>query len=195
MDTMWKARAALVTLCILGAPVLRAQHPQVRDGFWIGFGLGYGPFDASCSGCPSFNSESGFTGHLRLGGTLKPNVLLGGDIVAWAKSANGLDELGGNTTATVYYYPMVRSGLFLKGGVGLSLYDLSPTNSGSGADGTGVGFTIGAGYDLRVGRNISLTPVGNFLFGSVGDIQQNGATILTGWKQTILEFGLDVTFH
>jgi hypothetical protein len=37
--------------------------------------------------------------------------------------------------------------------------------------------------------------VGNFLFGSVGDIQRGGATILTGWKQTIIEFGLDVTFH
>lgn len=195
MSTTRKARAALATLLALGATALWAQHPQVRDGFWIGFGLGYGPFDASCSGCPSMNSESSFTGHLRLGGTLKPNVLLGGDIVAWTKSANGLDEVGGNTTATVYYYPMVRSGLFLKGGVGIALYDLSPNNSGSGVDGTGVGFTIGAGYDLRVGRNISLTPVGNFLFGSVGDIQQNGATLLTGWKQTILEFGLDVTFH
>lgn len=195
MDAIRKLTAALAAVFVLGAPALRAQHPQVRDGFWIGFGLGYGPFDASCSGCLSINSESGFTGHLRLGGTLKPNVLLGGDIVAWTKSADGFDELGGNTTATVYYYPMVRSGLFLKGGVGLSLYDISPTNSGSGADGTGVGFTIGAGYDLRVGRNISLTPVGNFLFGSVGDIQQNGATVLTGWKQTILEIGLDVTFH
>lgn len=195
MSAIRKTRAALALLFVLGAPVLWAQHPQVRQGFWIGFGLGYGPFDASCTGCGSITSKSDFTGHLRLGGTFRPNVLLGGDIVAWTKSANGFDELGGNTTATVYYYPMVRSGLFLKGGVGVALYDLSPTNSGSGAEGTGVGFTIGAGYDLRVGRNISLTPVGNFLFGSVGDIQQNGATILRGWKQTIIEFGLDVTFH
>lgn len=195
MDTMWRARAALVGLFVLGSPALRAQHPQVRDGFWIGFGLGYGPFNPSCDGCPSSNSESSFTGHLRLGGTLRPDVLLGGDIVTWTKSQGGTDEIGGNVTATVYYYPMVRSGFFLKGGAGIAYYSLSANNSGSGADGAGVGFTIGAGYDLRVGRNISLTPVGNFLFGSVGDIQRSGATILTGWKQTIIEFGLDVTFH
>jgi hypothetical protein len=194
MDTMWKARAALVTLCILGAPGLRAQHPQVRDGFWIGFGLGYGPLKASCDGCGS-SSESSFTGHLRLGGTLKPDVLLGGDIVTWTKSQSGIDEIGGNVTAAAYYYPMVRSGVFLKGGVGIAYYSVSPSNSGSGTDGAGVGFTIGAGYDLRVGRNISLTPVGNLVYGSVGDLQLNGATFLTGWKQTILEFGLDVTFH
>jgi outer membrane autotransporter protein len=98
-------------------------------------------------------------------------------------------------TAATYYYPMVRSGFFVKGGVGIAFFSTSPNNSGAGTDGAGVGFTIGAGYDLRVGRNISITPVGNFLFGSVGDLQRGGAAILTGWKQTIIEFGLDVTFH
>jgi hypothetical protein len=194
MDTMRKARAALVTLFILGAPMLWAQHPQVRDGFWIGFGLGYGRFDPSCTGC-SPNSESSFTGHVRLGGTMRPDVLLGGDIVTWTKSQGGTDDVGGNVTAAAYFYPMVRSGFFLKGGVGIAFFSTSPNNSGSGADGAGVGFTVGAGYDLRVGRNISLTPVGNLVYGSVGDLQVNGATFLRGWKQTLIEFGLDVTFH
>jgi hypothetical protein len=190
-----KIRIAMATLLALGVSGLWAQHPQVRDGFWIGFGFGYGPFKPSCAGCGPLNSQSSFTGHLRLGGTLQPNVLLGGDIVAWSKSANGIDDVGGNTTATVYFYPKVRSGFFLKGGVGLALFSESRNNSGAGADGVGVGCTLGAGYDLRVGRNISLTPVGNFLYGAVGDIQVNGGTIRSGWKQTILEFGLDVTFH
>lgn len=195
MHTLWNVRAALVTLCIVGAPALWAQHPQVRDGFWIGFGLGYGPLDPSCTGCGSLDSRSSFTGHLRLGGTLRPDVLLGGDIVTWTKSANGVDDVGGNVTAAAYFYPKVRSGFFLKGGVGIAFFSTSPNNSGAGADGAGVGFTIGAGYDLRVGRNISLTPVANLLYGSVGDLQVNGGTVQQGWKQTILEFGLDVTFH
>lgn len=194
MDVIRKVPAALAMFLALGAPALWAQHPQVRDGFWIGFGLGYGRFDPSCTGC-SPNSESSFTGHLRLGGTLRPDVLLGGDIVTWTKSEGGTDDVGGNVTAATYYYPMVRSGFFVKGGVGIAFFSTSPNNSGASTDGAGVGFTIGAGYDLRVGRNISITPVGNFLFGSVGDLQRGGAAILTGWKQTIIEFGLDVTFH
>lgn len=122
-------------------------------------------------------------------------MLLGGHIVSWTKSANGVDEIGGNVTAAAYFYPMERSGFFLKGGAGIAYFSTSPSNSGAGADGAAVGFTIGLGYDLRVGRNISLTPVGNLLYGSVGDLQLNGGTVLRGWKQTIIEFGLDVTFH
>lgn len=194
MRTVSKALTALLLFSVSGT-MLRAQHPQVRSGFWIGFGLGYGPLDPSCNGCVPLNSENSFTGHLRLGGTLQPRVLLGGDIVTWARSANGVDDVGGNMTAAAYFYPMVRSGLFVKGGVGIAFFSTSPNNSGSGADGAGAGFTIGAGYDVRVGRNISLTPVGNLVYGSVGDLQRNGGTIVRGWKQTILEFGLDVTFH
>jgi Outer membrane protein beta-barrel domain len=193
MNLVRKSLPALAAMLLLGAASLRAQHPQVREGFWIGFGLGYGPFDVSCTGCGSVNSESNFTGHLRLGGTLKPNLLLGGDMVAWAKSEAGLDQVAGNITAAAYYYPMERSGLFLKGGVGFASYHAS--GGGNTADGNGVGITLGAGYDIRVGRNISITPVGSFLFGSVGDIQVDGTTIASGWKQTIFEFGLDVTFH
>ncbi len=192
MKSFQQSVSAFAILMILGATTLSAQHPQERKGFWIGFGLGYGPFKPSCDGCGTVDSKSSFTGHLRLGGTLRPNVLLGGDVVAWTKSESGVTDVGGNTTATVYYYPMSQSGLFLKGGVGIAAFE----ESGNGkATGAGVGFTAGAGYDLRVGKSVSLTPVANFLFGSVGDIQSNGTTVVSGWKQTIIEFGLDITFH
>jgi outer membrane protein with beta-barrel domain len=195
MRTDRKVRTVLAALIALGATALWAQHPQVRKGFWIGFGFGYGSLKPSCDGCGTLNSKSSFTGHLRLGGTLSSKVLLGGDIVAWSKSQGGFDDVGGNTTASAYFYPMPESGLFLKGGLGIALFSESPNGGGSSADGTGAGITIGAGYDIRVGRNISLTPVANFLYGSVGDITSSGATVASGWKQTILEVGLDVTFH
>jgi hypothetical protein len=195
MRTNRKIRFVLATLLALGATSLWAQHPQVRRGFWIWFGFGYGPLKPSCDGCGTLNSKSSFTGHLRLGGTLSPKLLLGGDVVAWTKSESGVDDLGGNTTASLYFYPTPQSGLFLKGGVGIAIFSESVSGGGPSADGRGVGFTLGAGYDIRVGRNISITPVGNFLFGSVGDLTSSGTTVVTGWKQTIIEFGLDVTFH
>lgn len=123
-------------------------------------------------------------------------MLLGGDFVAWTKSEGGGTRLLGNATAALYYYPMAASRLFLKAGVGASSFhgEFSGTISAT-ADGGGLGFTLGAGYDVRVGRNISITPVGNFLWGQPGEVKTGNTVVFTRWKHTIFEFGLDVTFH
>jgi hypothetical protein len=175
-------------LALCGAGTASAQHAQTREGFWIGFGFGYGSAHATCNGCGS-TSTGGATGFLKLGGTLSPNVLLGGAVNGWVKSSGGLTERLGNVTGSVYYYPARASGFFVTGGLGFSSYDLS---DGGSITGTGWGFTCGAGYDVRVGRNISLTPVANFAYGGVGDLSDN---FTTGWKQSVIDFGLGITFH
>jgi hypothetical protein len=178
--------AALGVLALCGAGAAAAQHPQTREGFWIGFGFGYGSRHESCDACGS-TTDGGVSSFLKLGGTLSKSVLLGGSVNAWTKSESGLTETLGNVTGSVYYYPAPASGFFLTGGVGFSEYRLS---DGGSVDGTGWGFTVGAGYDLRVGRMISLTPVVNFAYG--GGANPGGAT---GWKQNVIDFGLGVTFH
>ena len=186
---------AVVALLFGCAATLQAQHPQVRDGFWIGFGIGYGSVTASCDGC-SFDSRGSYTGHLRLGGVLSPHLLLGGDIDAWTKSENGTTLTLGNVTAALYYYPVPTSGLFLKGGIGGSAFNGEASSTvTTTADGGGYGFTLGAGYDIRVGRNISITPVASFLWGHVGEVKSGSSVLFTGWKHTIFEFGLDLTIH
>ena len=184
--------AILGVLTVAGARQSAAQHPQTREGFWIGFGFGYGSEKPSCDSCGTIDSKSGFTGFIKLGGTLSKQVLLGGEINAWTKSDSGVTDQLGNVSAAVYYYPAVKSGFFLKGGVGFSTFRES---NNATADGTGVGFLAGLGYDVRVGRNVSLTPVANFYWGAVGDIKSNGTTLLTGWKQHVFDFGLGITFH
>lgn len=195
MRTLWRslAMAALLVLC---GSTAWAQHPQVRKGFWIGFGGGYGSAQFSCDGCGTSTREGSGVGDLRLGGVLSPKLLLGGDIVAWTKKESGATVTVGNVTAAVYYYPATSSGLFLKGGVGASMFhgEVSSTVTAT-ADGKGFGFTFGAGYDLRVGRNISITPVGNFVWGHVGEVKTGSTVLASGWKQNFFEFGLDITFH
>jgi hypothetical protein len=169
-----------------------AQYPQRREGFWIGFGLGYGSANVTCDSCASGDRQGGVTAFLKLGGSPSRNVLIGGAINGWSHSSGGATESVGNVTASVYFYPSAASGLFLTGGLGFSTYytDTSPEVSGMGW-----GFTGGVGYDVRVGRNISLTPAVNFLFGSVGDVEADGSPFATGWKQNVIDFGLGVTFH
>jgi len=98
-----------------------------------------------------------------------------------------------NVTASVYLYPQAKSGFFLTGGLGFSNYYVNSTPS---FDGTGWGFTAGAGYDIRVGRDVSLTPVVNYVYGGVGDVNESGVgRFATGWKQSVIDFGVGVTFH
>ena len=192
MRGVTRVLVSFVGLACLAATTAWAQHPQTREGFWIGFGFGYGSAKPSCDGCGTLDSRGGFTGFLKLGGTLSKRVLLGGEVNAWTKADSGVTDQLGNVSAAVYYYPAVSSGFFLKGGVGFSSFR---EMDGATADGTGVGFVAGLGYDVRVGGNISITPVGNFYFGSVGDLKVSGATNSTGWKQHVFDFGLGITFH
>ena len=177
-----------------------AQHPQVRDGFWVGFGVGFGEAGVSCNSCVSASDGSGVSIYFKIGGTLSHKVLLGGEINALSTSSSlGIPSSGnpetvlGNLSAAVYYYPAVSAGFFLKGGAGFS----SITESGGALtlDGTGWGLLAGVGYDLRVGRNVSLTPVMNFYFGDPGNLTSGNATVITGTSQRVFDIGLGVTFH
>ncbi len=170
-----------------------AGHPQERQGFWIGFGGGYGSADASCNECEGGNREGSFTGFVKLGGTLNPRVLLGVETNAWIKEQEGVT---GSLTGTVTFYPQASSGFFLKGGVGASYVD---TDFGAGTlsvtvSKTGWGVRAGIGYDVRVGRNISITPSANFYYGQPGDLSFEGET-LGNWKQNVFDFVIGITFH
>jgi outer membrane protein with beta-barrel domain len=183
-------------MLMLIASAVRAQYAQRRDGFWIGFGLGYGSANISCDNCTSGPATGGVTGFVKLGGTPSRNVLIGGAINGWSHSSGGATETMGNVTGSIYYYPAVTSGLFLTGGVGFSNYSVDTSPS---VDATGWGFVAGVGYDIRVGRNVSLTPVVNLVFGALGDFDApdsgGGLTRASGWKQNVVDFGLGVTFH
>lgn len=169
-----------------------AQYPQRRDGFWIGFGLGYGSSQVTCDSCQRLPRQGGVTGFLKLGGAPSRNLLIGAALNGWAHSDGTATETMANITGSIYLYPRARSGFFVTGGVGLSTYHINSTPSW---DGTGWGWTAGAGYDLRYGRDVSLTPVVNYTWGDVGDVNLASATVFTGWRQNVLDVGLGVTFH
>jgi hypothetical protein len=183
---------------MLASPAAWAGHPQVRNGFWIGVGAGYGSasVEASCEGCESEKREGAISGFVKLGGTLNEHVLLGAESNVWAKEEEDVTLLLGSVTGTVTFYPRASSGFFLKGGAGFSYVDMQEKSGDVtvSIDKVGWGVLLGAGYDLRVGRNVSLTPCINYHFGKPGDLTANGET-LPGWKQDVVSFELGITFH
>jgi len=186
---------ALIVLFV--ASTASAGHPQERQGFWIGFGGGYGSADASCDDCDGEGREGSYTAFIKLGGTLNERVQLGFEGNGWIKEQEGVTLTLGSATGTVTFYPQASSGFFLKGGVGVSFVDtdfkvgsLSVTVSK-----TGWGVLAGLGYDLRVGSNVSLTPCVNYYYGKPGDLDFGDGETLAGWKQNVVAFEIGITFH
>src|ERR1051325_11624707 len=137
-------RVAVLLAGLWGAAsAARAQYPQRRDGFWIGFGLGYGSSQVTCDSCRRVSRQGGGTGFLKLGGAPSRNLLIGAALNGWAHSAGGVTgflKLGvapsrdlligaalngwahsdvsatesmANVTASLYLYPRRRSGFFV----------------------------------------------------------------------------------
>src|SRR2546422_11322911 len=89
---------ALLAVLSCAAAAARAQYPQRRDGFWIGFGLGYGAANITCDNCVDSSSVGGITGFVKLGGAPSQNLLIGGTINASAPTNAGPTETNAHVT-------------------------------------------------------------------------------------------------
>jgi len=173
-----------------------AQGPSGRHGFWFGFGFGLGSLGRTCDACDNVPSESGPTAFVRLGATPDEQMLIGVELDGWRKKVEGSTITSGSALVVFSLYPSRASSLFLKGGLGASLYrqDAPVKPASDTAQTTGFGLTVGIGYDVSVGTHVYLTPVANFVFGSLGNIRPGGV-FTPGVQQTLLQLALGVTFH
>jgi hypothetical protein len=79
-------------------------------------------------------------------------VLFGGEVLVWFRDTLTEHQGRTNVTATAMVYPSSNGGAFLKGGFGTA------TRVRAGIARTGIGTTLGTGYDLKIGRNLYVTP-------------------------------------
>ena len=173
-----------------------APRPQTRQGFTAAVGLGYGSAALSCDGCAN-DRESGVGVRLLLGGALKPNLILAGEIEGWSKELEGGTVTLAWVSFVAQWYPAAARGVFVKGGVGLSGASLEARNglASSKLETAGPGLVVGAGYDIRVGKNFSLTPFADFLFAARADAKVSGNSTNQKLGGNLLHVGLAATWH
>jgi hypothetical protein len=180
----------LLSLLVLGVAV--PAGAQQRHGLWLRIGLGYGTANTSCDQCDAGPRLGGVTGSLEIGGTLNPHLRIGGFAEGWSHGAGDATELMSTIGAALYYYPVRTAGLFFKGGAGFSGYHASTFPA---IDGTGWGLIVGAGYEARVARSVSLVPFVDYVYGGVGELDYaDGTPFATGWNQNFVSIGLSVAF-
>ncbi|NOT06667.1 MAG: hypothetical protein HOP28_00520 [Gemmatimonadales bacterium] len=172
----------MLAAAVFASTTAQAQsesRPQTRNGFWIGFGLGYGSL-----GCEDCDDRAGAgSAYFKLGGTVSQRLLIGGEFNGWTKKESGVTLSYSHASGVVYFYPSARGGLYLKGGAGIATIRLDAGPFGDGST-TGAGIILGIGYDARVGRNFSLTPYFNMMGGS-----------FDGGSANMAQFGLGFSWH
>jgi hypothetical protein len=171
--------AVAATLLLASGPLCAQEEAPAnknqRDGFFIGFGFGYGSL--SLEGADG--TEGGLSGMLRIGGALSQKVLIGVETNGWTKSEGGATLTFGTLTGAVQFYPSANGGFFLTGGAGVATITLTDFDAEFG-----LGVLLGLGYDFRVGRSISITP---FLNGFASSIEETNIGVG--------QLGVGVTFH
>ncbi len=193
MKTSWSS-AVLVGLSLAGAARVAAQEHARPQGFWIGFGFGDGSMGVHCGTC-STTRTGDVAGYLRLGGTVSQHVLLGGEVNGWAHSAGGVDQSLAFATGMVYWYPSATGAFYVSAGLGVMSFTQSDgTNTVSAAAGTA---EVGAGYDIRLGRNFSITPFLNSLATSAASFAINGQALTNASRETmsLVTLGIGLTWH
>jgi hypothetical protein len=147
----------------------------VRQGLWFNAGLGVGSL--GCENCDG-QRENGLSGGLSLGGTINDRLLVGVGTTGFTKSVEGETLTVGTLDARVRFYPSRTKGFFVNGGLGLGSMRLD------GESEIGVGAMLGVGWDIRVGKNVSLTPFWNGFAMSNSNVDAN-----------VGQLGIGVTIH
>jgi hypothetical protein len=157
----------------------KARGKHVRRGFWFNAGLGYGSL--GCRDCG--DRRESLSGALALGGSPSQKVILGAGTNWWTDSENGATLTVSTLTAVIRFYPSATGGFFLLGGLGVGTLHTELSGFGSDTE-TGFGVALGLGWDIRVGRNISLTPFWNGFSVEMDDMDTN-----------VGQLGLGLTVH
>ncbi len=185
--------AALVAslLVLSGSPAV-AQRVAARQGFWLGGGAGIGSARLSCTVCRA-GRDGGGSGYLRLGATVTPQLLIGGEAIVWYHSQANVSFFLGTVQAVVLLYPMVRSGFYLKTGLGMAQYSAKdPANKISSQ---ALSAQVGVGYELAIGRTMSIVPYANFLGTTGADVRYNDTVSSLGAKTSLIQVGVGLTLH
>jgi hypothetical protein len=187
---------ALTTLCASAA--LAQSDPQEHEGFTASFGIGAGSAGVTCSGCDREGRETAPALYLRLGGAYRPNLILGGEINGWSKTSEDQGDEGTVTVATIdafaQWYPDPFAGLFLAGGLGIGTMRVEVKVPGLATlsdQTTGLGYHIGVGYDVRLGRSFSLTPYVTIFGTQGGKVESSGKKL----DANVAQIGLGLTWH
>lgn len=189
-----RIRRAWIAFLVVCATPAMAQDPaetNIREGQWIGFGVGAGLDQISCDICTT-TPKPGISGYFRFGGTLSERLLLGGEFTGWTRTDDGVRQMLGGLQAVAYWYTNPEGSFYLKGGFGA--VGFRSEAEGDALTSLNLGGQFGLGYERRVASSISLVPFANLLVAPFSSLSFNGEEA-TRASVLLIQAGLGVTWH
>ncbi len=180
---------------------------SVHQGFWIGVGAGTGWQGFECEACgpppvpAKWRSGRSGGGYLAMGGTLRPNLLLGGEIVVNLNAVEEPSASVGHVGVVGQLYPTRGRRLFVRAGVGVGVALLTDPARGFPADeelqSSGLAFRAGVGYDVRLGGRFALAPYLDVMQAlASGDVRRvDGSTYRGPRNPAAVQAGLSLNWY
>jgi Outer membrane protein beta-barrel domain len=213
---MRRIAAVVVLIATATAPSLQAQirdrglvevsQTSIRHGVYFGASLGAGREECrlattECAvldgnGDPLPDNGNTYRNALtspalqiRLGGTINPNVRIGGELFGWSGSNGPATERTVGLLLNGQFYPSARSGFYLKGGVGYAWNSFDYNDGSTTPDYSGFMLNVGAGYDIPLNRSVSIAPVVDFYHATYSNLSSGDET------ERFLFLGVSLTFQ
>jgi outer membrane protein with beta-barrel domain len=190
--------AAVLAACLTPSLALAQRH----SGAWISGGGGVGWATVHCdANCEDEDANAALVLFIDGGIALSEKLLIGAEFNSWSKNIEtGTTDRSlrlNGLLATVLFYPSDTSGIFVKGGFGISYANISGTTAFVNPDlGAGTGITYGVGYDIPIGRSVYLTPAVGLQHGFLGDaVEIVGVPAVRGWRHDIFQFTVGLTIQ
>lgn len=171
-----------------------AQRPQTRQGVNVSFGLGGGSAGIRCDGCTR-GREGGNLFYLNIGGTITPRLTIGGELNGFGRTSNEEDLTIAAVMAVGHFYPRATSGFFVTTGVGLTNTLIENRLDRTSVTASGFGVEAGLGYDVRLGRNFSLSPYAQYVTSFSNQVMYSGVAAPGRINADYVHIGLGFTWH
>ena len=192
MRRVWEV---LTCLLLIGAFAGEAAGQQLTRPWWVGGEVGEGQlllFSDQSPGTRNSTFAMGFVG----GHSLGSRARIGMELSGWLLQAFNLhDPAEGESVSNVMgiadLFPAPKVPLFIRAGIGGGFYT---NNRPGGLGGSGMAWTAGGGYEIRVGSRLGLAPMVAWSAGDFGD-NPDPYILETGRRYSVVEFKLDILWH
>lgn len=173
--------------------VREESHGRRRGSFWASGSLGVGGEAIAAPGSvtPWGQSRTAPTLSFGIGGTLSNSFRLGVEGFAWFKPGDQNIESVTTLMVTGRLYPLAKSGLFLKSGIGFGRYGVDEfddcgCNNYSVVSDYGLAWSVGAGFEAPVAHGLSIGPM--------VEVTRMNVSGPDGYRERVVNFGISLTF-
>lgn len=176
MNRLIRSLALVGASCIgtlaMAAPMLAQAGSRVVPSFWVMAGPGIGRGQLGCDDCDA--SPSAATGPIvsfGAGATMTSWLDVGATVNGWWGTVGQERWRIAMVLATARVFPIKGAGLYVAGGAGYSHFvaKLDPATSDR-AVANGLGWEVGGGYLIDIGRHLSLEPFVKYAAGASAEL-------------------------